>query len=65
MGVITKDGWSGEIRDIYTKDNEQVHIAYYGRLMKVAEDGSNAEILLSHAMNCDDYNYFYPQAIVS
>ena len=63
LGVITKDGWSGEIRDIYTKDNKQVHIAYYGRLMKVAEDGSNAEILLSHAMNCDDYNYFYPQAI--
>ena len=63
IGVITKDGWSKEIRDVYTKNNEPVHIAYYGRIMSIADDGSSAEILLSHAMNRDDFNYFYPKEI--
>lgn len=65
LGVITLDGWSQAIHDVYTKDSEAVNVGYYGRIMDIAADGSSVEILLSHAMDMTNLDYFYPQTMGS
>ena len=61
LGVITTNGWSEAIHDVYVKDNEHVHVGYYGRIMNLADDGSSVELLLSHAMDMTNLDYFYPR----
>ena len=61
LGVITTDGWSEAIHDVYLKNNEPVHVGYYGRIMDISEDGSAVELILSHAMDMTNLEYFYPQ----
>lgn len=63
LGVVGLDKWSDPIRDVYMNNNEKVNVGYFVRLMNIKEDGTGAEILISHALNVDDYDYFYPRSI--
>jgi Uncharacterized conserved protein len=63
LGQVKVGEWSSDIHDVYNKDDKPVKTVYQIRFIEVAADGSFAQILLSHAMDIENLDYFYPQAM--
>lgn len=63
MAQVKIGEWSSNVFDVFNKDDEQVKVCYRIRFINVAQDGSIAKIFLSHAMDAENLDYFYPQSM--
>lgn len=63
MGSVTGKVWSTPIYDKYIKDDHEITVAYALRPLKIAADGSSAEIYVSNTVNMDNYEYVWPRSI--
>ena len=63
LGSCKVGKWSENIYDTYVKNNVPVKVSYKLRVVSMAEDGSDAVIVMSHAMDIGNDDYFYPREI--
>lgn len=63
LGTAKVGVWSDNIYDVYSRNDEAVKVCYRLRPVKIAEDGSYAEIVMSHAMDIENDDYFYPRTV--
>ena len=63
LGSCKVGEWSDNIYDTYVKDNAPIRVSYRLRVVNMKEDGSEALIIMSHAMDVDNDDYFYPREV--
>lgn len=63
LAVVKNGKWAFPVYDVYLKNDKKVKVAYGIRVLSIKEDGSEAEIFITHAQNLEDYKYIYPQKV--
>lgn len=63
LGQCTLDSWSEPIYDVYNIEDEDTQVAYFMRGVDMAEDGKSGRVYISHVVNLEDDEYFYPKSV--
>lgn len=63
--VVKNKQWAFPVYDTYIdpKTNHKTKVAYGVRVVNIAEDGTFAEIFISHAINMEDVRFMYPKEV--
>lgn len=63
LGQAKVGGWSEPIFDVFNIDERDTKVAYYLRAIELAADGKSGRFYITHVLNCDDSEYYYPQSL--
>ena len=63
LGSCTLNTWSEPIYDTFPINEEPTKVAYYLRGVDMNEDGTAGRVYISHVMDIEDDEYFYPKSL--
>lgn len=63
VGTAKAGEWTEWIYDTFNIHDKMVPVTYRIRVVDIAADGSTAHFYISHAMNMENFTYFYPESL--